>query len=204
MAMIHVFGIGPGSTEMIIKQFDNIIQSSDVVIGSRRQLQVIPKKFSGKKIILPKLNQLLTILKDYLAKDKTIVILASGDPLFFGIGSYMINQFGTDKVYIYPGISSVQYLFNKIGLSMNDCYLTSSHGRIVDFGNLVTQKKIGMVTDEINGPYEVAQGLLRQGLTEATVYIGENLSYENEKITKFRLEEVPDKEYQMNVVVITR
>ncbi|WP_228741252.1 SAM-dependent methyltransferase, partial [Klebsiella quasipneumoniae] len=56
-------------------------------------------------------------------------VLASGDPLFYGIGTRLIAHFGIERVRIIPGISAVQYLCAKAGIDMNDIWLTSSHGR---------------------------------------------------------------------------
>jgi hypothetical protein len=70
-----------------------------------------------------------------------VVVLASGDPLFYGIGTRLIAHFGIEQVRIIPGISAVQYLCAKTGIDMNDIWLTSSHGRDVDFDALVRQPR---------------------------------------------------------------
>jgi cobalt-precorrin-7 (C5)-methyltransferase len=69
-----------------------------------------------------------------------VVVLASGDPLFYGIGKRLVAEFGIEQVRIIPGISAVQYLCAKTGIDMNDIWLTSSHGRDVDFDALARQK----------------------------------------------------------------
>lgn len=87
---------------------------------------------------------------------------------------------------------------------MNDIYLTSSHGRKPDFDWLLRHEKIAMVTDQMTGPYQIAQEILARGQQRCMV-IGENLSQENEQIVCLNAEQVAqrgDINYGLNVVVI--
>ena len=202
MAMIHVYGIGPGNPELILTDFEAVSQASDLVIGSQRQLAMIPDSFQGERVILPKLKELMIYLNEAIKLDQTVTLLASGDPMYFGIGSFILRNFSEDIVTIHPGISSVQYLFSKTGVSMNDSFLTSSHGRIPNYDKMALEATVGMVTDDVNGPFEIAQALLQRGVSHRKMYIGENLSYSNEVISAYELEDVPKKNYDMNVVII--
>lgn len=197
--MITVLGIGPGSPELRLQGTENLLQQASLVIGSKRQLAGfdIPAE---KQLVLPKLALLKKILVEQY--DQKVVLLASGDPLLYGIGSWTLRQFGPDDVTIIPGISSIQYMFHQVELAMNDAYFTSSHGRIPDFDFLLAHKTIGMVTDEDIGPYQIAQEVVHRHQKRA-IYIGEQLSYPEECISQFRPEAVPDKKYKMNVVIIT-
>ncbi|WP_056996782.1 cobalt-precorrin-7 (C(5))-methyltransferase [Secundilactobacillus collinoides] len=197
--MITVLGIGPGSPNLRLQGTDAIITKAELVIGSDRQLAEfdIPAE---KQLVLPKLE----VLKKLLAEqhDQNVVLLASGDPLLYGIGSWTLRQFGSDCVTIVPGISSIQYMFHQVGLAMNDTYLTSSHGRLPDFDFLLAHKTVGMVTDDEIGPYQIAQEVLKRH-QHRTIYIGEQLSYPEEKISQLAPEQVENQKYNMNVVIIT-
>ena len=89
---------------------------------------------------------------------------------------------------------------------MNDVYLTSSHGREPNIAWISQFPKVAMVTDDKWGPYQIAQALLKgsegEELTNCQMVIGENLSYDNERIEKRPLSQVEDRDYAMNVVVI--
>ena len=128
-------------------------------------------------------------------------MLASGDPLFYGIGTRLIAHFGIERVRIIPGISAVQYLCAKAGIDMNDIWLTSSHGRDVCFDELARQRKVAMVTDGRCGPREIAAQLAARGKGYRWMVIGENLAMDNERICWLPVSEV-DGEYEMNAVVI--
>ncbi|GCF95201.1 cobalt-precorrin-7 (C(5))-methyltransferase [Enterococcus florum] len=199
--MITVVGIGPGgTTDFLFGQALDSIEAASVIIGSERQLELVPEH---KQMVCHRLPRKLTELEDYLYDHSTdmIVVLASGDPLTYGIGNWLMNRFSGDQLTILPGISSVHYFFNRLRIPMEDCYITSSHGRTPDYELLFQMSKVGMVTDQQIGPYQLAQEAIKRGMN-TTFYIGEQLSYPDEQIRCFTSNEVPDEEYAMNVVVM--
>lgn len=197
--MITVLGIGPGSDDLMLSGYQRYLDQADLVIGSRRQLGLFEIDDSKQKS-LPKLSRLREFLQANL--NRRIVLLASGDPLLYGIGNWAITNFGSEHVKVVPGISSIQYLFNQLGLSMNDTYLTSSHGRQPDFDFLLAHQTVGMVTDQVIGPYQIAQEIKKRG-QHRRIYVGELLSYPEEKISTYTEATVENRDYQMNAVIIT-
>lgn len=102
---------------------------------------------------------------------------------------------------IIPGISAVQYLCARAGIDMNDMWLTSSHGRSVDFDELARHHRAAMVTDARCGPRDIAAQLADRGKGYRWMVIGENLAMENERIHWLPVSDVCA-EYDMNTVVI--
>ena len=198
--MINIIGLGPGNTGYITKLGEKIIYSSDVVIGGRRNLESI-KDFKGEKVVLStNLKEILEYIQNNL--DKNISVIASGDPSIYGIGKYLSNNIEHKHLNIVSGISSLQYIFSRIFVDMNDVYITSSHGKVPDFDYILSHKKVCRVTDSKIGPHEISREIQKRNLKK-TVVVGENLSYENEKITIGKPEDIlaVDK-FDMNVVVI--
>ena len=198
--MINIIGLGPGNTGYITKLGEKIIYSSDVVIGGRRNLESI-EDFKGEKIVLStNLKEILEYIQNNL--DKNISVIASGDPSIYGIGKYLSSNIEHKHLNIVSGISSLQYIFSRIFVDMNDVYITSSHGKVPDFDDILSHKKVCMVTDSKIGPHEISREIQKRNLKK-TVVVGENLSYENEKITIGKPEAIlaVDK-FDMNVVVI--
>ncbi len=105
---------------------------------------------------------------------KNVVILASGDPLFFGIGSYLSSKI---DVEIYPYLSSIQLAFAKMGERWQDAYFTSVHGRSMKglAQRIDGKEKVAFLTDTENSPNQIAQYLLSFGMTEYQAFVGENL-----------------------------
>ncbi len=194
---VSVVGLGPGDSDYLIARARRLIDQCAVLVGSPRQLDCFPD-FAGEKRPLGALAE----LAGWLAQqgERAVVVLASGDPLLYGIGDYLSRRLAPGRLQIVPGISAAQYLFSRLALSMNDVYLASSHGRAPDFDFLLMHPKVAMVTDDRIGPYEIARQILIRGLRR-TMIIGENLSYPDERIHRLSPAQVAP-HYAMNVVVI--
>lgn len=196
--MITVVGIGPGACAHLTPEARRRIDAADILVGGGRHLAMFPD-FRGQT---RRLDADLSALVLWLAgqQPRNIVVLASGDPLLYGIGKRLASHFGAGTLRIIPGISAVQYLCARIALDMNDIYLTSSHGREPDFDWLLQHDKVAMVTDERIGPRAIADAILQRQLTR-TLIIGENLSLPDERIHRLHADDVAQ-HYDMNVVVI--
>ena len=198
--MINIIGLGPGEFDYITKMGEKLIYSSDILIGGKRNLESI-ENFSGEKIVLGNnLKEILDFIKNNLHKN--ISVIASGDPSIYGIGKYLSNNIEHENLNIVSGISSLQYIFSKIFVDMNDVYITSSHGKIPDFDYILSHKKVCVVTDSKIGPHEICREIQKRNLDKIVV-VGENLSYANERITIGKAKDIlsVDK-FDMNVVVI--
>lgn len=198
--MIRVVGIGPGDVHYGLVGQEVWFQEADLILGSQRHLEILPQKFRQKGQVAPKK---LMDLKAYLLEQpegRQIVYLVSGDPLVYGLGKWLTENF-PGRVLLEPGISSMQYLASRLALPMNDAYLSSSHAKQPDFDFLFSLPKVFLVTDQQIGPYQIAQEAVKRGLRK-TLVIGENLSYADEKISIDSAERVEDRPYDMNVVVI--
>lgn len=198
--MIYIVGLGPGNIKYLTEEGKRVIHASEVLIGGKRNLESFPN-FKGEKLELGNnLSEIVTYIKGH-KDEKTISIIASGDPLIYGIGKFLLGQFPKEELVIIPGISSIQYFFSKIPLDMNDLYITSSHGKRPDFDRVLSMEKVAMVTDQVIGPSEIAEEIMKRQLNKV-MWIGENLSYEEEKVTKVKPKEIIGKKFAMNVVVI--
>ena len=197
--MLTVVGMGPSGLHLMTPAAQDAVASADALVGGKRHLEQFPG-FRGERFALgANIVELLVWLGERAAQK--VVVLASGDPLFYGIGTRLIAHFGIERVRIIPGISAVQYLCAKAGIDMNDIWLTSSHGREVCFDELARQRKVAMVTDGRCGPREIAAQLAARGKGYRWMVIGENLAMDNERIRWLPVSEV-DGEYEMNAVVI--
>jgi cobalt-precorrin-7 (C5)-methyltransferase len=192
-----VVGIGPGNKEFITSIAKDTINQASLLIGARRHLNLYEKKGVRCIEISGRIDEIISCIDEN--SHENIVVLASGDPLLFGIGT-RIRQAYKD-VKIISGISSLQYIFTKIPVDMNDVYFTSTHGRNVDFGELKNHKKIAMVTDKINHPGVIASKFIGE---DVRVYIGTNLGYKDETVVSGKPENFTDfKVHGLHVVVIT-
>ena len=112
MKPVCVIGMGLSPEDLTAKHL-KIIKDADVLVGGKRHLQHFRNYSAGKKEIGRDLKGAIRYIKNKMQKEN-IVVLASGDPLFFGIGSLLIKSLGPENVIIYPNISTVAAAFSRI------------------------------------------------------------------------------------------
>ncbi|MBU3181822.1 precorrin-6y C5,15-methyltransferase (decarboxylating) subunit CbiE [Clostridium psychrophilum] len=197
--MVYIVGIGPGSPKYIIPLAVETMEKVDVIIGFARATTSI-SKIGTKKTIVRSLKDILNYIT--VSKDKNIAIIASGDPCFYGITNYIKSNYN-GTIEIVPGISSFQYLMCKLKKPWQNAYLGSMHGRKEKFIEIVRNHEVSVwLTDKSNSPQVLCEKLFDNNI-KATIYVGEELSYVDERIVKGTVEEIKDKVFEnLSVVVI--
>lgn len=182
MKSIHVIGAGIAGQEGFTPQALELIDKSDLLFGAQRLLALFPD-YRGTQFGIDdhNLGDMVTRLQDC---EKRAVVLASGDPLFFGVGRYLLRNLPDELIEFLPNVTSVQYAFAKIREPWDDSIFVSAHGRalkdIVD--RIVANDKAAILTDEINTPGMIGRELLSRRRGGYKAYLCENLGTEDEKI----------------------
>ena len=125
---IFVVGIGLDGSDGLSEGVNRIIEHATVLAGSKRHLSYFPEQ-SGKKVCLSNLKTGIDEIAKLVQGDCSVVILASGDPLFFGLGRLLLESFEQEKLELHPHVSSIQLGFSKIKVPWQDASLVSVHGR---------------------------------------------------------------------------
>lgn len=185
---IAVVGIGLDGAEGLTLTARKIVLQATVLAGSKRHLNYFPDHLA-EKIYLTNLKTGIEEIAQLALADHLIVILASGDPLFFGLGRLLLANFAAEQIKFYPHFSSVQLAFNRLKISWQDAQFISVHGRSTDeLIKLFKQgkEKIAVLTDSNNNPAAIARIYLALDLPQDySFYICENLGDTSEKISNF-------------------
>jgi cobalt-precorrin-7 (C5)-methyltransferase len=199
--MLFIVGLGPGSIDYILPKAVQVLKNSDAILGFERALDSIDFDYDKKKIV-KSLTEVICYARENM--DKNISIVASGDPCFYGITDF-INRSYSGNIEVVPGISSFQYFVSKLNKSWQGSYLSSLHGREEDFIKRVKENSTSIwLTDKNNTPGFICNKLMGCNL-KTVVYVGENLSYPDEKITIGAPEEFIDTSFSdLCVVIIER
>lgn len=203
--MVKILGLGPGHKDYIIPRVIEEIKESDYIIGFERAISSLKflRDIEGKRF---KRVEALKDIIEFLEKNKgaKISIVASGDPTFYGITSYICKNY-KGEVSVLPGISSFQYLTCKLKKPWNGAFVGSMHGREEDFLKIVKENKLSIwLTDKKNTPKSLSKKLIENSV-EAFIYVGENLSYEDEKISFGKAQDILKGEYgELSVIIIER
>jgi len=196
---MKLIGIGDNGLESLLPQYVHWIEDCEVLVGGERVLEFFPS-FTGEKIMIK--GGLSALVERLTAETRDTVILASGDPLFYGIGGYLAKKL---DIEVYPYMSSVQLAFAKMGESWQDAYVTSIHGRSIKglAQRIDGKKKVALLTDADNNPTALARYLKHFGMTEYRAFVAENLQGTNEKFGWYSLDELETADFSLlNVVIL--
>ena len=196
---VKIIGLGPGSPEYILPKAVSEMENSHVIIGFERAITSLDHVSVPKKIVTS-LKELISYIQGY--PNQEIGIVASGDPCFYGVVDYIKKNI-TTPISVIPGISSFQYLMSKLGKSWQGAYVGSLHGREADFVHITKTSPLSIwLTDKVQNPSYICGELLKQK-QGYWVYVGENLSYPDEKITQGTPEDLQNKSWsELSVVVV--
>jgi precorrin-6Y C5,15-methyltransferase (decarboxylating) len=201
MGNVKVIGIGDEGKASLLPIYEQWINESEVLVGGERQLSFF-SDYIGEKIVIK--GGLSSLVERLQKEERQVVILASGDPLFYGIGGYLSKKL---KVEIYPYLSSIQLAFAKMNESWQDAYFTSVHGRSMTglAQRIDGLKKIAILTDEENNPAQLAKYLRSFQMNEYKAFVAENLGGENERYQWYELQEMEDLTFSpLNVVILKK
>ena len=124
------------------------------------------------------------------------VVAMSGDTGFYSGTKKLLPLLSGMNVRVMPGISSIPYFCSRIGESWDDALLVSAHGRYCNLVSKVREnRKVFALTGGDLGIKEIAALLSENGLGYVKLTAGENLSYENERITRGTADEFKEREF---------
>lgn len=215
--LIHVVGLGVKENVKLDQETQAVLAKADCVMGSQRQLDTVfeylEKNVSQTnddyRLLLPPIKELKATFEALKQKGKTnIVVLASGDPLFFGIGGWLSRHFDAKQLRFTPAVSSVQAACHKLGISLQDATVVSVHGRPVETirRHLQANKTLVLLTDANSTPQVLAKECIDAGLNQSQMHICEAIGYQQEKLSRFVASELVENKAlafdSLNVVVI--
>lgn len=185
---ISVVGIGLDGKQGLAKNVQKIVDRATVLAGGQRHLSYFTDH-PAQKLELTNLNSGIEQICQLQSDSQAVVILTSGDPLFFGLGRLLLEKCDRTQIRFYPHLSSVQLAFNRLQIPWQDADLISVHGRSIEqLVKLFKQgkKKIAILTDGNNNPAAIARLLIALELPVVySFYVCENLGGEDEKVSHF-------------------
>lgn len=212
--MIPIVLIGFGlSPQDLTSQHLQEIHGADVLVAGRRILAYFDG-FQGEKIpVAGDIGPLIQTIQDRAA-DRTVAVIASGDPLFYGIGARLISDLGPENIRIYPNISSVAAAFARIKIPWQDAEVISLHGRGSGESNCPSKillaaiqdhQKVAVLTDLTHNPEWIGERLAETKIPNLSMSVLEKLGTEEEKMSWYDPAAVSGRSFASpNLVIILR
>jgi len=182
-----------------------LVQRASVLAGGRRQLGYFPEHPAERIVFGADLGGAIEAIRQRLDAGQDVVVLASGDPLLYGIGATLVRELGPERVAIHPAASNVQLAFAAVGEPWHDAVVLSAHGR--PLGGIIpaalAATKMAVLSDAASTPAAIARALLEAGMEDCRAVVCERLP--EGRLTDTRLSELPGREFDLlNVLLLFR
>lgn len=208
MNKIHILGIGDEGPGGLTEHCRSILAEADLVIASPSvvdQLKATNATQADLVAYRGDLDEVVDVINQN--RNRRIVILTLGDPLFFGTTRYLCDRIGKDEFEILPHVSMMQLAFARIRESWDEAFLSDLAQRPLDtlFDRIRFAEKVGLFTTEEATPAAVARMLIENDADYFRAYVCEDIASPHERITECSLQELAEMEFgSLNVLILVR
>jgi precorrin-6Y C5,15-methyltransferase (decarboxylating) len=181
--MITVAGIGEDGLNGLSPAARSLVEGAEVLVGGARHLAMVPAGAAERLEWASPFADSRALLE--ARADKRVVVLASGEPLWFGAAATLISWFGADAVAVIPHPGAFSLASARLGWVLQDCLFLTIHGRPVEALalHLAPGRKLLILAEDRASPAKVAALLAEHGCGASPLVVLENLGGPNERIT---------------------
>lgn len=204
---IYLIGIGDDGPRGLPKKQIDLIQQAQFLAGGERHLSFFTDHPAKKMIVKSNLKELAERLSEGLSRGERMAVLASGDPLFYGIGAFLLKKLPPDRIEVLPAVSAMQLAFAAAKLPWDEAALVSVHAKPLErlLKPAQTADTIGVFTEDGDAPGKIAKFLVERGLDDFDAVVCERLGNEKQTVGRFRLSELNGRIFDpLNTVILLR
>ncbi|MGL4404148.1 MAG: precorrin-6y C5,15-methyltransferase (decarboxylating) subunit CbiE, partial [Notoacmeibacter sp.] len=193
---LHIVGIGEDAMDGLSPAARTLVETADVIIGGERH-HALTTASKATRISWPTpFDALIETIK--AQKGKRVVVLVTGDPLWFSAGVRITREVPATEIMFHPQLSAFQWAAARMGWSLADCETLTVHGRtttqIVPF--FAPCSRLLILTKDKTSPDEIAKLLVQHGYGPSELTVLAALGGPNEQRFNGNAEtwthEVPD------------
>jgi cobalt-precorrin-7 (C5)-methyltransferase len=217
VAKLNIVGVGPGAADFVTPAARKTVQEAQLVIGAQRSINLFYQEIKSDRIILTakNLRDSLREAAEAVKAGRNVALLSTGDPGFSGLLHTALESelFPSIDINVVPGVSSIQVCAARLNLNWHNARLFTFHeGQVSDDQKekLISAYQCGrtimLLPDSKNfAPRDIAALLIQTGADkQTTVYVCENLTLENEKITQTTLKEAQEGTFSSLCVMVIK
>jgi len=207
MKTIEVLGMGVGDADLP-QSYRKLIEDADVLAGGRRLLDRAAPSGAQQMVIESPLGPLLERIREAAQAGKRVVVLADGDPCFFGIGRLLVTTLGREQVRMHPNVTVLQAAVSRLGRPLQGIAVVSLHGR-KDLTPLLCElafsEAVAVYTDSAYTPRRIAREMLGRRVDTFDMHVFEDLGLESEHVGSYRPEEAAERDFSaLNFILLER
>lgn len=190
------------------------VLAADVLIGADRhheslgvELAKVGASTSGEAVeLFGPLDQIIDLIAERDGQGHRVVVLASGDPGFFGISRLLLGRFGAESVRSFPAPSSVALAAARAGVTWDDAAVVSCHGRPLEHAvpHIVAAPKVAVLVSASNDPATLGRALIAAGAAHRHVFVCSRVGEAGESVTRTDLAGLAAGSFDpLSVVILT-
>ncbi|WJH41565.1 precorrin-6y C5,15-methyltransferase (decarboxylating) subunit CbiE [Aliirhizobium terrae] len=180
---LSIVGIGEDGVKGLGSDAREAIATASVVFGGKRHLELAAPLISGNARPWP--TPFDAAMRDVVAlRGKTVCVLASGDPFFFGVGATLSRHVDANEFITYPSPSAFSLAASRLGWPLQEIETVSLHGRPLDLVRplLHPGRRVIALTSDEKGPAELAELLTASGFGQSRMTVLEALGGDTERV----------------------
>ena len=202
---VHIIGIGDDGLRGITTTARELLDRAELILGTEKTLSLLPVGEAERFQV----GSDLSVVPEQIEANsqRRIVVLATGDPLFYGVARFLCDRLGKDRFEVIPHVSTMQLAFARVKESWEEAYLADLANQGLDrvLEKVRTAEKAGLFMTEDCQPADLARGLLSRHIDYFSAYICENLGSPDERVTHAELGELVEQQFSpLNVMVLLR
>ena len=205
MSKLYIVGIGPGSKDYLTLASKKAVKSSDIVIGSKRALDLFEIPDQSKiELNAKNMKEDMKLAVSQVKNGKVVSLLSTGDPGFSGVLKPILKLKEDINIEVIPGVSSVQLCAAKLKIPWDEADLITMHGKGIpeDVLDIINNGKPTIMLPNFK-PAELADYLIENGVDpDRKAAICEKLSYDDEKIVETSLKSILEMEFSYMCVMV--
>jgi precorrin-6B C5,15-methyltransferase / cobalt-precorrin-6B C5,C15-methyltransferase len=179
---LSIVGVGEAGLGDLSQAARGLVDRSIVIVGGKRHLAMLDRNDERKQIVWASpIEATIDLILTY--RGTSVCILASGDPLCYGIGVTLLRYISISELTILPAPSTFSLICAKLGWSLTDIETLSLCGRSPDFlaGILAPGAQLAILSADASTPQIVAELLVKRGYGESRLTVFEHLGGERER-----------------------
>lgn len=183
---VNVIGIGEDGIESLPRALQQLIENAALIVGGERHLAMVRHARAEKQSWASPLS--LTLDDIWSRRGTPVVVLATGDPMHFGIGVALAKRVPAEEMAVHPHVSAFSLAAARMCWPLADAECLTIHGRPLELlaGAVAPERKLLLLSHDGSSPAAVASRLVELGYGASVVTVLEHMGGTRERIYRGR------------------
>ncbi len=180
---LSIVGLGEGGWVELPALGRSLVEGAELIVGGERHLAMLPNQVGGERASWATPLR-LTVEEILRRRGRPVAVLATGDPMHYGVGVTLARAVPMTELLILPTASAFSLAAARLGWPIAECECLTLHGRPIErlTGFLVRGAKLLLLSHDGSTPMKVAAELKRLGWGPSRLVVLEHLGGSRESV----------------------